>query len=160
MKTATETTVRGYHRVCPIYRTIERSLCLNMVVNSFVRFPLYNFECNQLPQDKKQTFSVLQERNEFLCSWCRSTSEMTRSLENIFQLSKVARVILSSCLHQRSSTRSVYVTFTFPFGGGGARRAAVPPNFGQLRFFGQQEKISAKPVLKDVSMFCLIILKK
>ena len=41
---------------------------------------------------------------------------MTRSLENIFQLSKVARVILSSCLHQRSSTRSVYVTFTFPFG--------------------------------------------
>ena len=108
---------------------------------------------------------------------------MTRSLENIFQLSKVARVILSSCLHQRSSTRSVYVTFTFPFGsvkdeadfekkkiviaigrkgqgGGGARRAAVPPNFGQLRFFGQQEKISAKPVLKDVSMFCLIILKK
>ena len=41
---------------------------------------------------------------------------MTGSLENIFQLSKVARVILSSCLHQRSSTRSVYVTFTFPFG--------------------------------------------
>ena len=45
-------------------------------------------------------------------------------------------------------------------GGGGARRAAVPPNFGQLRFFGQQEKISAKPVLKDVSMIRLIILKK
>ena len=41
---------------------------------------------------------------------------MTGSLENIFQLSKVARVVLSSCLHQRSSTRSVYVTFTFPFG--------------------------------------------
>ena len=41
---------------------------------------------------------------------------MTGSLENIFQLSKVARL-----------------------GGGGglgwARRAAVPPNFGQLRFF-------------------------
>jgi len=47
-------------------------------------------------------------------------------------------------------------------GGGGARRAAFPPppNFGQLRFFGQQEKIWAKPVLKDVSMFCLIILKR
>jgi len=41
---------------------------------------------------------------------------MTGSLENIFQLSKVARVVLSSCLHQRSSTRSVYVTFTFPCG--------------------------------------------
>ena len=106
---------------------------------------------------------------------------MTGSLENIFQLSKVARVVLSSCLHQRSSTRSVYVTFTFPFGsfkdeadfekkknchshrltgrgGGGSRRAAVPPNFGQLRFFGQQEKIWAKPVFKDVSMFFIIII--
>ena len=28
-----------------------------------------------------------------------------------------------------------------------------PPNFGQLRFFGQQEKIWAKPGFKDVSMF-------
>ena len=106
---------------------------------------------------------------------------MTGSLENIFQLSKVARVVLSSCLHQPSTTRSVYVTFTFPFGSvkddfetkkenchshrrtglwGGARRAEVHPNFGQLRFVGQQDKIWAKPVLKDVSMFCLIILKK
>ena len=31
--------------------------------------------------------------------------------------------------------------------------AAPPQNFGQLRFFGQQEKIWAKPVFKDVSMF-------
>ena len=38
--------------------------------------------------------------------------------------------------------------------GGGARGAAAPPpNFGQLRFFGQQEKIWARPVFKDVSMF-------
>ena len=36
---------------------------------------------------------------------------------------------------------------------GGARGAAAPPNFGQLRFFGQLEKIWAKPVFKDVSMF-------
>ena len=35
---------------------------------------------------------------------------------------------------------------------GGARGAAAPPNFRQLRFFGQQEKIWAKPVFKDVSM--------
>ena len=36
----------------------------------------------------------------------------------------------------------------------GARGAAAPPpNFGQLRFFGQQEKIWAKPVFKDVFMF-------
>ena len=36
---------------------------------------------------------------------------------------------------------------------GGATGAAAPPNFGQLRFFGQGEKIWAKPVFKDVSMF-------
>ena len=36
---------------------------------------------------------------------------------------------------------------------GGARGAAAPPNFGQLRFFEQQEKIWAKPVFKDVAMF-------
>ena len=31
-------------------------------------------------------------------------------------------------------------------GRGGARGAAAPPSFGQLRFFGQREKIWAKPV--------------
>ena len=41
---------------------------------------------------------------------------------------------------------------------GGARGAAAPPKFGQLRFFGQQEKIWAKPVFKDVSMFFIIII--
>ena len=40
---------------------------------------------------------------------------------------------------------------------GGARGAAAPPNFGRLRFFGQQEKIWAKPVFKDVSMFFLLL---
>ena len=40
---------------------------------------------------------------------------------------------------------------------GGARRAAAPPNFGQLRFFGQQEKIWAKPFFKDVSVFFLLV---
>ena len=30
--------------------------------------------------------------------------------------------------------------------GGGARGAAASPNFGQLRFFGQREKIWAEPV--------------
>ena len=34
-----------------------------------------------------------------------------------------------------------------------ATGAAAPPNFGQLRFFGQQEKIWAKPGFKDVSLF-------
>ena len=35
----------------------------------------------------------------------------------------------------------------------GARGAAAPPNFRQLRFFGQREKIWAKSAFKDVSMF-------
>ena len=40
-------------------------------------------------------------------------------------------------------------------GRGGRGRGGLqppPPNFGQLRFFGQQVKIWAKPVLKDISM--------
>ena len=37
-------------------------------------------------------------------------------------------------------------------GAGGARGAAALPNFGQLRFFGQREKIWAKAVFKDVSI--------
>ena len=41
---------------------------------------------------------------------------------------------------------------------GGARGAAAPPKFGQLRYFGQQEKTWAKPVFKDVSMFFIIII--
>ena len=36
---------------------------------------------------------------------------------------------------------------------GRARRAAAPPSFGQVRFFGQQEKVWANPGSKDVSMF-------
>ena len=42
---------------------------------------------------------------------------------------------------------------------GGARGAAAPPNFGQLRFFGQQEKIWAKLFFKDVSVFFLLVLR-
>ena len=38
-------------------------------------------------------------------------------------------------------------------GRGGEGGCSPPPNFGQLRFFGQREKIWAKPVFKDVSMF-------
>ena len=38
-------------------------------------------------------------------------------------------------------------------GGGGRGGLQPPPNFGQLRFFGQQEKIWAKPGFEDVSMF-------
>ena len=42
--------------------------------------------------------------------------------------------------------------------GRGARGVAAPPNFGQLSFFGQQEKIWAKSGFKDVSMFFLLLL--
>ena len=42
---------------------------------------------------------------------------------------------------------------------GGARGAAAPPKFGQLRFFGQREEIWAKPVFKGSLHVHLIILK-
>ena len=42
--------------------------------------------------------------------------------------------------------------------GGGRGGLQPPPKFGQLTFFGQQEKIWAKPVFKDVSMFVIIII--
>ena len=35
---------------------------------------------------------------------------------------------------------------------GEARGAAAPPNFGQLNFFGQQEKIWAKPDFEDLNI--------
>ena len=36
---------------------------------------------------------------------------------------------------------------------GGGRGAAAPPNFGQLRFFGQQEKFGhSHAVFKEVSL--------
>ena len=43
---------------------------------------------------------------------------------------------------------------------GGARGAAAPPNFGQLRFFGQREIIWAKSVFKDVTMFIYLFILK
>ena len=51
-------------------------------------------------------------------------------------------------------------TLLLPIGvrAGGARGAAAPQKFGQLRFFGQQEKIWAEPVFQDVSMFIIIII--
>ena len=55
------------------------------------------------------------------------------------------------------SAISVYTTVYIGVRAGGARGAAAPPKFGQLRFFGQQEKIWAKPVFKDVPMFFIII---
>ena len=54
----------------------------------------------------------------------------------------------------------MFLASVIPIGvlAGGARGAAGPPKFGQLRFFGQQEKIWAKPVFKDVSMFFIFII--
>ena len=82
--------------------------------------------------------------------------------------SSITSFLLSSLLHHQyisivfpppslhfyclpSSTTSTFL-FIGVRAGGGARRAAAPPNFGQLRFFGQREKIWAKPVYKDVSI--------
>ena len=58
-------------------------------------------------------------------------------------------------VHKKKPVDSAIIRSIIDIGvrAGGARGAAVPPNFGQLRFFGQQEKIWAKPAFKDVFMF-------
>ena len=56
-------------------------------------------------------------------------------------------------LKQLFTSGSVNIVEYIGVRAGGARGAAAPPNFGQLRFFGQREKIWAKPIFKDVSMF-------
>ena len=45
-------------------------------------------------------------------------------------------------------------------GGEGGGGQPSPEIFGQLRFFGQQEEIWARPVFKDVSFFIIIIILK
>ena len=57
-----------------------------------------------------------------------------------------------------STIRRLATSLTIGVRAGGARGAAAPTKSGQLRFFGQQEKIWAKPVFKDVSMFIIIII--
>ena len=65
VKTATETTVRRYHRVCLIYRTIERSHCvvLWLLTVSFVFHYIilcvinYRRTRNKLPRSYKKEMS-------------------------------------------------------------------------------------------------------
>ena len=66
-----------------------------------------------------------------------------------FKNSRRSRKFLNLIIHDCIGVRA-----------GGARGAAAPPNFGQLRFFGQQEKIWAKPFFKDVSVLFFISLKR
>ena len=61
--------------------------------------------------------------------------------------------LLSQLFWSLNSLNRHTVSIGVRAGGGGARGAAVPPNFGQLRFFGHQEKIWAKPAFKDVFVF-------
>ena len=80
-----------------------------------------------------------------LCSACNLRARAEKIKKPLFkQTHKVTFHIITS----------LGVVFSLSIGvrAGGARGAAAPPNFGQLRFFGQREKIWAKPVLKDVSI--------
>ena len=56
------------------------------------------------------------------------------------------------------STCTDIVDFSIGVRAGGGEGGCSPPKYGQLRFFGQQEKIWVKPVFKDVSMFFIIII--
>ena len=66
----------------------------------------------------------------------------------------------ASLLRSGSLTDSKKMYKTIGVRAGGARGAAAPPNFGQLRFFGQREKIWEIQFLKTFPcLFNLIILK-
>ena len=66
---------------------------------------------------------------------------------------KVLSPLLSSCPYLILSVSNIgFLIAGIGVRAGGARGAAAPPNFGQLRFFEQREKIWAKPVFKDVSI--------
>ena len=66
---------------------------------------------------------------------------------------KKTKVVTAYGSHNNNDTIVMMNNVTIGVRTGGARGAAAPPNFGQLKFFGQQEKIWAKPVFKDFSMF-------
>ena len=63
---------------------------------------------------------------------------------------------LNRGMFNKFESHKICVAIGVRAGGGRARGAAAPPNFGQLRVFGQHEKIWAKPVFKDVFMFLLL----
>ena len=58
-------------------------------------------------------------------------------------------------VHKKKPVDSAIIRSIIDIGvrAGGARGAAVPPNFGQLRVFEQKGEIWAKPAFKDVFMF-------
>ena len=68
---------------------------------------------------------------------------------------KTGPLLASYSNHQRLATIGVRAGGARGGGGGGGGRPPPPPppppNFGQLRFFGQHEKIWGKPDFKDVS---------
>ena len=68
-------------------------------------------------------------------------------------LLKQILVKLTTLIPHVVACHAVVLLITIGVRAGGTRGAAAPPNFGPLRFFGQQDKIWAKPGFKDVSMF-------
>ena len=70
----------------------------------------------------------------------------------------MAEVSFETYLCRSSADSVVVVAVIGVLAGGRGGLQPPPPKFGQLRFFGQQEKTWAKPVFKDVSMFFIIII--
>ena len=79
----------------------------------------------------------------------RSVGSVVGASKRFFFLRTVCMPLASG---QSGRTRGLQTERSFSMiigvraGGGGTRGAAAPPNFGQLGFFGQREKIWAKPV--------------
>ena len=74
---------------------------------------------------------------------------------------RLARLLFTIYPSNRELARRLKTPTPIGVRAGGARGAAAPPKFWQLRFFGQLEKIWAKPGFKDVSLFLFnVILKR
>ena len=86
----------------------------------------------------------------------RNPDKSDRSLIEIYVLYNLPFLHHAICITATISWKRLCICFvTHRRTGRGGRGGLQPPpqNFGQLRFFGQQAKIWAKPVFKDVSMF-------
>ena len=100
-----------------------------------------------------ELFCSVSLQNCSLTRWCFSQMVVLLLLRGLYKDLSSLHKEISSLVIQGAHRRT----------GRGARGNAAPPNFGQLRFFGQQEKIWAKPVFKKgrfFFFFFIVVLKR
>ena len=110
-------------------------------VNNTVYLNIVNSLCSTQDRDQASTNGK--------CIGNRFANEIS-SLRKWVILVTIRNVILCRLIYM--GTDKIETVKSIGVRAGGARGAAAPPKFGQLRFFGQKEKFWAKPVFIEVSM--------